>query len=209
MQLKRDERGVTLVEVLVAVIILGIIAAPLATGMWVFFRNSDETTRRLSDSHDAQMLANYFAQDVQAMGVRDWSAAGFPFVKSVETVIDWNVGTLRCGGSDVFKAAIRMARDVPVAEGTPTETVVVAYVVKVVGTVRELHRLVCTSDPLNPDSDIVLVHNLDGNPDAPRCTPSPCSLGTPRFIEWDVDIKSPGSLSGGLTVELSGQRRQT
>src|SRR4051794_18101541 len=108
MQLKRNDRGVTLVEVLVAVAILGIIAAPLAAGMFVFFRNSDETTRRLSDSHDAQMLANYFAQDVQALGVRDWSAAGFTFLKSVEADIAWDAGTLRCGGSDVVRAAIRM-----------------------------------------------------------------------------------------------------
>jgi prepilin-type N-terminal cleavage/methylation domain-containing protein len=211
MHLKRDDRGVTLVEVLVTIVILGIIAGPLAGGLYVFFRNSDETTRRLSDSHDAQMLANYFAQDVQALGVRDWTAAGFPFVKSVETDIAWNAGTLRCGGSDVAKAMIRMARDTPVADGAPTATSVVAYVLKNVGAEKQLHRLVCTTDPLNPISDVVVVHNLAGIPDEPDCTPSPCSSapGIPRYIEWDVQIMSPGSTSGALTVRVSGQRRQT
>ena len=118
---------------------------------------------------------------------------------------------LRCGGPNVVKAVIRMARDTPVADGAPTGTTVVAYVLKNVGTEKQLHRLVCTTDPLNPISDVVVVHNLAGTPDVPDCTPSPCSSapGIPRYIEWDVQIMSPGSTSGALTVRVSGQRRQT
>lgn len=210
MRVKRDDRGVTLMEVLVAIVILAIIAGPLATGLYVFFANSDETTRRMSDSHDAQMLTNYFAQDVQSLGLRDWTAAGFPFKRSVETNQNWNAGTLRCGGSDFPKAAIRLAWDVLTPEGIPTSRVIVAYALKDTGTEKQLHRLVCVDDD-TPDSDAVVVHNLNGAPSLPNCSPGACSAapGIPQRITWDVQIKSPKSTSPVLTVTVSGQRRQT
>lgn len=213
MRMKRDDRGVTLVEVLMAIVILSIIAAPLATGLWVFFRNSDETTRRLSDSHDAQLLANYFSQDVQSLGLRDWSAAGFPFRKSVEVNLNWNAGDLRCGGSTFSKAMIRLSWDVVTSGGAATSQVIVAYMVKTSGTEKQLHRLVCVDDDV-PDSDLIVVHNLDAAATlpVPTCNPSPCSAapGIPQTITWTaVPIRSPGSQSGALVVTVSGQRRQT
>src|SRR5437773_2680150 len=74
MQLRHDERGVTLPEVLVAVAILAIIIIPLGDAMIGFVSNTDATTRRMIESHDVQIATAYFAQDIQNLGVRDWSS---------------------------------------------------------------------------------------------------------------------------------------
>ena len=52
---KLDDRGVTLTELLVAIAILAIIIVPLSHALIGFVRNTDPTTRRMSESHDIQV----------------------------------------------------------------------------------------------------------------------------------------------------------
>ena len=76
--------GVTLTEVLVAIAILAVIIVPLGNALIAFLKNNDETMRRLSENQDVQLAAAYFAQDVQNIGVRNWTLPGYPLQPSVE-----------------------------------------------------------------------------------------------------------------------------
>lgn len=62
---RRDsERGVTLVELIVAISISGIIIAAITNAIFVGFKTTDKTTDRLAESHNTQLVANYFPADV-------------------------------------------------------------------------------------------------------------------------------------------------
>ena len=63
---QRAEGGFTLVELMVAVAITGIVIAPLAAGMFVVLRTMDQTTNRRASSADAQQLSLYLPPDVQS-----------------------------------------------------------------------------------------------------------------------------------------------
>ena len=62
----RDEAGVTLTELIVAVSILGIVGAVLAGAFIVSARTNAETKTRYDESHDAQIASAYLATDVQS-----------------------------------------------------------------------------------------------------------------------------------------------
>jgi prepilin-type N-terminal cleavage/methylation domain-containing protein len=64
----RDEAGFTLVELLMAIVIMGVVLGPLAAGLLVGLRTSDETANRLAGSNDAQLLSIWLPPDVQSTG---------------------------------------------------------------------------------------------------------------------------------------------
>jgi prepilin-type N-terminal cleavage/methylation domain-containing protein len=65
MSRRADERGFTLVELLVAIAILGIIMLPLSGAFSVGLRTINDTSNRLAGSADAQLLTVHFPADVQ------------------------------------------------------------------------------------------------------------------------------------------------
>jgi prepilin-type N-terminal cleavage/methylation domain-containing protein len=203
MRVNRDDRGVTLVELLVALVLLGIIAVPLGGAMISFFKNNNATNDRLAESHDAQISAAYFASDVQSIGVRTYTTATppFPLTTSVETDAPPKTGTFPCGLDSDVNAVIRMAWDDPTS-ATARRTVIVSYVVRNSG--RELHRLRCDDGTSTPDSDLVLAHNLLSV--GPPALTGPA--GIPQSVSLPLTLKAPTD-SGSLPVTLFGQRRQT
>src|SRR5262249_39658875 len=156
----RDDRGVTLIELLVAVVILGIIIGPLTAGLISFFRNTDATNNRMAESHDEQIASAYFAQDVQSLGVRDWTTAPFSLTTSFEQNVSATGGTDPCGPNGPPGAKIRMAWN-DRTDSPNLQIGIVAYVGESVGGETQLHRLRCTkavggSSTLT--SDLVLSH---------------------------------------------------
>ncbi|MEY2566189.1 MAG: hypothetical protein QOE35_718 [Actinomycetota bacterium] len=65
MQTKSDA-GFTLIEVLLATVILAVIFGAITEAMVMGLRTSDSTDRRLRESIDAQVLATVFGRDVQS-----------------------------------------------------------------------------------------------------------------------------------------------
>jgi prepilin-type N-terminal cleavage/methylation domain-containing protein len=200
---RADERGLTLIELLVTIAILGIIAVPLALALTAYFRHTDETTDRLSLSHDAQISSAYFAQDVASMGRRDWSAAGFPSAPSLYT----NLTDFRCGSGD--QLVVRLLTDDPVAARGSGGVLRIAYWLTVAGGEHQLHRQTCDKNGALT-SDIVLAHNVDtvrlGCPLPTACTDVP----DPAQVQLSLGLKKQ---SGGGTVTVAvtllGERRQT
>jgi type II secretory pathway component PulJ len=200
----------TLIEVLIVVTILGIIVAPLTGGIVAFLRNTDATTNRMAESHDAQITAAYFAQDVQSVGVRDWTAAPYPTKQSIELNVAAAGGLYPCGtGSN---ALVRFAWDDP-AVG-PSSVRRVSYVVQLASSERQLHRVACDGAGA-VTSDVIVAHNVDAVT-APviTCktaagTTQACDTATlPASVTLTLTLQTPAN-SSPYTVALVGQRRQT
>jgi prepilin-type N-terminal cleavage/methylation domain-containing protein len=200
----RDDRGATLIELLVAIVILAVIVVPLGDALISFLRNTTSTTYRLSESHDAQIASAYFAQDVASLGVRNWSAAPYTLQTSVELNAPAAGGLYPCGPTGTPNAAIRFAGNDPTAAAS-TQIVVVSYVVRTVGTEQQLHRLRCTGGSTTPSSDVVLAHNIASV--ATPVTTGPAD--TPTTVSWTLTIKANGDTGAALVIVLFGQRRQT
>lgn len=60
------DRGATLVEMILAISLVGIIMAAVSTAVVVLIRNSSETTERVGDAQDVRQLVNYFPGDIRS-----------------------------------------------------------------------------------------------------------------------------------------------
>jgi prepilin-type N-terminal cleavage/methylation domain-containing protein len=214
-----DDAGFTLVELLISIVILGVIAAPLVGVVLGYLQNTDATAARMNESHDAQIAAAYFAQDVQAVGVRDYadtSTAFFPLKQSVETNVATAGGLYPCGAAGLPDAVVRLAWDEfgPGGAAGPATQTRVAYVVQN-GT--ELHRVVCKGSA-TPTADVVVAHNLVAPFATVTCAdksgaPTPCTgsgSAVPSAVSLALTISDPKSSAGSsYPVTLTGQRRQS
>lgn len=204
-----DERGMTLTEMLITVVILGLIMVPLANAMIGFIRLTDDTTQRLNESHDIQTAAAYFAQDVRGLGTRDWAAFPYPLKQSIEVAAPARSGLYPCGAVGTPDAVVRLASDDPPSALVTPAVASVSYVEITVGAERQLHRISCASATATP-TDIVVVHNLAATP-VLTCSSACTGVGSavPGTVTLTVSIKDPASTATPVTVALTGQRRQT
>jgi prepilin-type N-terminal cleavage/methylation domain-containing protein len=212
MRVRRDERGVTLVEVLVAIVVIGIIAVPLGNALLTYLQHTDDVGRRLSASHDAQIAAAYFAHDVQSVGTRNWTAHPYPLAQSIATGAAVSDPTFGCGPVGTPAAVVTFLGDNPTsAAGTPG-VMRVAYVVVTSGGERQLRRMTCVGNS-TATSTVVVAHNLDrdltGNPAVRVTCSSTCTSATvPQYVTMVLRIQDSAN-AGTFTVTLTGQRRQS
>jgi prepilin-type N-terminal cleavage/methylation domain-containing protein len=208
-QRSAKDTGFTLIELLVAIVVLGVVTAALGGAMIGFTRNTDLTIDRLGESHDAQISAAYFAQDVSSIGVR---TADEGLEQSVET----RAGSpaLQCGSAD-GRLVVRLGWDDPVST-TGSVQVVVSYVVEVTAGQRQLHRLVCTARE-GSISDTTVAHHLAPTLPVVRCTndrsePTSCfgsGSAVPQAVSMVLYLKSADDPGPVYSVTLTGSRRQT
>lgn len=205
-----DERGFTLVELIVTIAIMGVIAIPLGNALIAYFKNTTTTTNRLGVSHDAQIAAAYFAQDVQSLGRHDWTVlptgtgTPYPLTQSVETGVAANGGLFPCGSTGT--TVVRLLWDDPAATQTPV-VVRVGYVVQTVGTEQQLHRVKCVGNA-TVVSDTVLAHNLNSY-DAVVCSSTCTAAAVPQTVSIVLHLRVKNTADPILDVKLIGQRRQT
>ena len=210
MQLTRTDDGFTLVESLLAIVILGIISIPLSGLLIAYLHNVDATQARLLENHDAQLAANYFAQDVASIGTRD-SADPPALLQSVETAVAYNAGLYPCGAVGTPTAVVRFAWDDFTTAISGAQQVRVAYVVKTVGTETQLHRITCVGSA-TPATDRVVAHELaSGAPPTVTCSTSCAGAGSsvPRTVTLTMTMKAPQNTSGNYVTVLTGTRRQS
>jgi len=192
------DAGFTLVELMIAIALLGIVMAAITAAMLGALSASRSTEVRLSESQDLRLAASYFGTD--AAGARS-------FVTS---------GTARCGTDPVLVELRGEGFDAALAP----LVVVQAYVLRT-ETVdgapsRVLHRLTCSSTatspayPLTPASDVTVARRLSTTAaPAVACRDGAggtvaCSAATAVTVVVGVT-----SRSGALTGNLTGHRRTT
>ena len=201
---RRDDRGFTLVELIVTIVILGIIAVPLSNALISFFQHSDETTHRLSESHDAQITAAYFAQDVGSLGRRDWTAAPFPLVQSVETGVARRRGAVPVRhGEYPERGPVALGR--PVGRRRRRRVVRVSYVLETISGQQQLHRIKCVGLDTNRRPGGRPQRRFGGGDLLHHCT----AAAVPQTVTMTLNLKFKGTNDPIFTVTLTGQRRQT
>jgi prepilin-type N-terminal cleavage/methylation domain-containing protein len=204
-----SDAGFTLIELLVVIVVLGLIAIPLGDAVIGFTRSTDATSQRMALSHDAQIVAAYFARDVAATGVRDYTTTDVsndvPFAQSIQLNAAYDAGPT-CGPSTTPPAAIRfLSDDWSTSSGTPTVTKdVVAYYLETAGTVRALHRLRCAA---GSTSDIIVAHYVNPTTLTVTCSSTCTATSPPAQVTMSFTVTQPKVDPYPITV--TGQRRQT
>jgi prepilin-type N-terminal cleavage/methylation domain-containing protein len=205
---RRSDAGFTLIELLIAVVILGVVAAPIANAVIVSIRNTDATSARLAVSHDAQQSSAFFAQDVAAVGLRDYSGAvangKVPYSPSIQLGAAYDGGGQVCGTVATPVAVLRLLSD-DWDTSTPAatrRTAIVAYYL--IGT--ELHRLRCLGST-TPVSDSVVAHNVDPATPAVTCSSACTDAAVPLWVKFTFTAVARNA--DPYPITLFGQRRQT
>lgn len=199
--------GFTLVELIIVILIIGVITVPLGNIVLGYLRNTDETTARMLESHDAQIASAYWAQDVASIGVRSPTSPN-PLTQSVETDVAYGASLYPCGTAGTAPIAT-LAWDDTSGPGATT-TVRVAYVVQSSSGQGELHRLRCNGSTVVV-SDVTVAHELDPTrPPAVACsTACTAAPGVPKTVTLNLSLKDPGNRGAAYAVTLTGQRRQS
>jgi hypothetical protein len=205
-----DDAGMTLTETLITIIIMSVIILPLTNAAIDLIRVTDDTQKRLDESHDQQIPAAFFAQDVQSLGVHNWSAYPYPLEQSVELNAPSTSGLYPCGDATVPNAVVRLAWDDPTASSGNPQVDRVAYVVEAGDDGEsQLHRLVCVGSA-TVTADTTLVHYLAAsNPVSVNCSPGVCTDVVPQAVTMTLAIHETGNPDPTTIVTLSGVRRQT
>jgi prepilin-type N-terminal cleavage/methylation domain-containing protein len=205
-----DESGFTLIELLITVVIVGVITLPLGNLVIGYFQNTAQTQARANVSHDEQIAATYFSQDVASVGMRNPDLTAKPSVWYPST----SGAPITCGSG--VAPFLAMAWDEYASSGTRTtsESVYGTRSQSDNGRVeRQLLRLHCTNGSAVPDSTLVLAHNLVGTPTV-ACDGSgaACSSSAPlpSVVIMTVILQDPDLASSATyQIALTGQRRQT
>lgn len=175
----RDEAGFTLVELLIAVTVLGIIIAALGAGFSVGLRTMNDTSNRLSGSNDAQQLGVYLPPDVESA--------------SVAVASDTGSGITCTGASN------------PVLQLTDGATFNIVYGVRSESGAYQLERYVCTGGSVQ--STKVVARNL-ASTSAVAPTRLPAS-GTLTGASLTVTEKTTATDSTAYVFTITGTKRAT
>jgi prepilin-type N-terminal cleavage/methylation domain-containing protein len=214
----RADGGFTLIELLITLVIMGVITVPLGNFMLAYFKNVSQTTARLNESHDAQIAAAYFAQDVAGLGTRNRSTLRQSVWQGSTAGAPYSCGS---GTPVLLLAADRFA-------GPGTATVIeTAYVTNTIGGELQLQRVTCAGSSAAATT-VVVAHNIDPaappsvtctvtpwpwiDPFASSCTGSdrgPLGNWVPTAVSMSLSIRTVGDTGSAYAVTLTGVRRQT
>jgi prepilin-type N-terminal cleavage/methylation domain-containing protein len=173
------EKGFTLVELMVAVALTGMIITALTGALIVGWRTTDDTTTRLADTRDRHLVPSLFTRDVQS-------------AQLVETT-----GTA-CTGGDTLIARITMAQ--PQDAAVPPATRTVTYVLT---STKELVRRYC-ADGTTVLNSVAVAHDVVGTPTVACRVVAGGSTQTCADTSMVVDLTVSNS-SGSFTA--TGRRR--
>lgn len=209
---QKNESGFTLVELLIAIAITAIVMAAVTQVVVIFFKSSDQTTARLIESRDMQVSSAYFANDVAAIGTRDYTDPANPVLKQSVQDGATNPTFYPCGstGTSVVRLASDSATKTAVVATPAVITVTrVNYAAVATGSTYELHRQMCTGSS-TPVTDTVIAHDLTAVPGV-NCDVTCTGDGSavPTTLTMTLVSKDALSRLGPVTVTLTGQRRQT
>jgi prepilin-type N-terminal cleavage/methylation domain-containing protein len=119
----REERGVTLVEIMISMVILGILIASVGGALFISLKTTDATKQRFAQSNDVQIASAYVANDVQSASAVDVPGSTANCSGAFTTLITFTYGTTghptavyECGTASNGETQIRRTFN----NGTPT-----------------------------------------------------------------------------------------
>jgi type II secretory pathway component PulJ len=205
---RTGDAGFTLIELLITFLVLGTIFVPLTAFFVQYLHTYNQTEQRLSDSHDLQVAAVYFGQDVANTGLRNQAAGQTTFApqQSVWTTGPWSSF---CGTTLTGTPVLLLKWDEEsVGSGAGSDTVdSVEYLI----TAGALHRRSCRQPPTGAPTlapDTTLVYNLSGTP-VVACSTSCTAATPPTTITLTLNVQSGSTDTAGTPLTLTGQRRQS
>lgn len=176
--------GFTLIELVLAVAVLGIVMTAMSAAMLVAFRSNQETSDRLTSSLDVQFSSAVFADDVAGANHTATDQAA----QSGSAACGAGAAVVNFASSDLDTAASVPATPVP--DPAPT-TRFVSYVVATVsgadGTVQELHRRACKAASPAVFSDTIIARTLS-SVGAVQISPAPSRLVSLELTALDGSI---------------------
>jgi prepilin-type N-terminal cleavage/methylation domain-containing protein len=199
--------GFTLVELIIAILIIGVITVPLGNVVIGSLHNADATTARLLESHDVQITSAYWAQDVASVGTRS-TTNPYPLIQSVETGVTYSSSLFPCGTTGTTPI-VTLAWDDFTGPGASTLDRV-AYLVETVSGQTQLHRLRCNGSAAVV-SDVTVAHDLSTSAAPTVACSSSCTAApaVPTTVTLTLTLKDPNNTDGPYVVPLTGQRRQS
>lgn len=175
--MKRED-GVTLVELLVTMAILGTVASAIVAAVIVGLRTTDVTEQRLSTSRNAQLVSAYFAGDVAASETVSLSDSTCGNVAPVVR--------FRWDDTDPLGATVTKISSYVTAVGPSGE--------------RVLRRLSCENGTVVRDAVVAFGIATPGV--VVTCTPACTPTGNNQPAMVTVDVTA-----GDFTFQASGARR--
>jgi hypothetical protein len=189
-----------LVELLMTISLMGVITLALGDLLIGALREMSATSDRMDLAQDAQLGAVYFAQDVAAVGLRDYTDSSLPFKESVQVNAADDAGGASCG--PLPTSVLRLLSDDWSLPDT-RRTAVVAYYLQG----GDLHRATCISPASAPANDVVVVQNVVPSSVSVTCSTSCTALPVPAAITLQLVANKPNV--GDYPIALSGLRRQS
>ncbi|HWJ66052.1 MAG TPA: prepilin-type N-terminal cleavage/methylation domain-containing protein [Nocardioides sp.] len=206
----RDD-GFTLMEVMVAVAILGIIAAALTGVVISYLKTSGITRARLTESTDQQFISTYWQNDVSSLGRRSFNPADANPVPTTQSVFVGTAGPGGCGASIgtvvVAFAWQEYVGTTPADAWTSVSPQEVAYV-RVGGSAPfTLKRVRC--DNGTEGAPLTVARRLTGSPTI-TCDTSCTAAAVPNRVSMQFTVRDDSeSDSVGYTTTVSADRRQS
>jgi type II secretory pathway pseudopilin PulG len=171
----RPEAGLTLIELLVSVVILGFIGSVLATALFIGIRTTTQNQTSLDQSNSEQLLANYLVRDVAA-ACSPTIVGGPTCTRNPNPSI--TAGTA-CGTAVVFAMDILTN-----ATGTSADTTV-GYALQS----NQLRRVSCPLGSSSASSSVTIARTITSiTPSAP--TTGACAN------QFKVDVTAAGTTTG-------------
>lgn len=150
--MKRPDDGATLVELLAAVIIIGMIGAALTESIILGLRATEQTDRRVSESLDRQLVSTYFTRDVHSAQSVNTETCGDATEGETKLSLRWDDGADTTVVSYVFEADQRRLIRRSCLNGAPRDVNSVASHLAGDGAVS----LVCPPEPGCPPAKVAL-----------------------------------------------------
>lgn len=189
----RREDGFTLIELMVVLSIMTVVLAAVGTAIITVLKITDDTSSRMSESHDAQLASAYFANDVESAVTVTTTSGGYGPCGNSNAIVNFEWKDIGIGNTNTAVATSTVA----------------SYATSTVGTQIRLERQFCERGPSSAvynlartDAIATLVQSVSPL----SCDPVGCACPqsvSPGFCTVTLDVTD----NSGYRFTLTGTRR--